>query len=52
MEYKKWLIEPYDYNSLAMLIAEYYEKRCPQKLCKTIEINTLIIEFLNYIEKV
>lgn len=49
-EANRWLISPYDYKQLAILIKDYYIHRYEQKLCKEYDINKLISNFLKYIE--
>lgn len=49
-ERDKWLILPHDYEQLARLMKNYYDNRYEQKLCKEIDINVLIKEFLKVIE--
>ena len=48
-ECDKWLIQPHDYEQLAYLMGEYYNHRYLQKLCKEININELIKNYLRYI---
>lgn len=45
-----WLISPHDYKQLAVLIAEYYEKRYKQNLRMKYDIDSLIIDFLKIIK--
>lgn len=46
----KWLITPRDYKALASKIKDYYHYRYEQKLSKEYDIDTLIEQFLYYLE--
>lgn len=48
-EKNKWLIEPKDYVQLAKNIMNYIQNRYQQKLCETYDIDTLIRNYLKYI---
>ena len=49
---KNWLIEPKDYRQLAHNIDQYYIDRKEQILVHSYNIDTLIIEYMNYIKKI
>lgn len=49
---QKWLIKPRDYQELACKIENYYYYRYKQKLCKEYDINSLVKDFLHYLENV
>lgn len=46
-----WLIEPKDYRQLAHNIERYYIDRKEQILVHSYDIDTLILEYINYIKK-
>lgn len=50
IEQKHWLIEPLDDKSLSCIIKEYIDNPIPQNLRYPIDIDTLIIEYLNSLE--
>lgn len=49
-ERDKWLIQPHDYEQLALIIERQYKERNKQRLCKSYEINSLINVFLTHIK--
>lgn len=50
-EADKWLIKPHDFVELADKIEQFYLHPTKQQLCKPYDINVLIADFLNKIEK-
>lgn len=48
---EKWLIEPRDYKKMSIMIEHYYHEREAQVLCRTYDINNLIIDYLNNLEE-
>ena len=50
-ERENWLIQPHDYIRLEELIERYYKERKEQHLTRSIGINELIQDFLDYIER-
>lgn len=51
-ERDKWLIQPHDHGQLAWIIECYYNERNNQKLCKEYDIDNLIKEYLQDIERI
>lgn len=50
-ERDKWLVQPGDYEKLAKIIERQYVKREKQSLCKPYDINILVSDFLNYLNR-
>lgn len=50
-EADKWLIRPHDFVGLADKIEQFYLHPTKQLLCKPYDINVLVADFLNKIEK-
>ena len=50
-ERSNWLIKPHDIDNLAILIERQYINRNRQNLCKSINIDDLVKDFLKEIEK-
>lgn len=50
-EADKWLIRPHDFVGLADKIEQFYLHPTKQQLCKPYDINVLVADFLNKIEK-
>ena len=50
-EADKWLIRPHDSVGLADKIEQFYLHPTKQLLCKPYDINVLVADFLNKIEK-
>lgn len=50
-EADKWLISPHDFVGLADKIEQFYLHPTKQQLCKPYDINVLVADFLNKIEK-
>lgn len=50
-ETEKWLIRPHDFEGLADKIEQFYLHPTKQQLCKPYDINVLVADFLNKIEK-
>lgn len=50
-EADKWLIKPHDFVGLADKIEQFYLHPTKQHLCKPYDINVLVADFLNKIEK-
>ena len=49
-ERNRWVMRPHDYNQLATLIEDFYNYRYEQQLCKPIDIDVLIIEYMKFIQ--
>lgn len=49
---ENWLVEPHDYVRLAELMERYFWNRNEQRLCHSYDINELIKQFINYLEKI
>lgn len=49
-EMDKWTIKPLDYKDLSDKIKKYKKNRCPQKIIRSYDINTLIKSYLTELE--
>lgn len=50
-DYDKWVIEPHDYRQLSKNIKYFINRREPMDLNSDININTIVHEYLNYLDK-